>query len=186
MPASKTSPALGLDEVFIMQFEEAQRIEITYRKGGVVTVCRGEECAEYLAKLEPSTTDSSLRSIGLDPVEVAKLDKKQDVRCAPIREDLRSTTSTANSDDRKAATQAAFDSTFQRNRIATSTWQIIVFGVKTKVGLNSSYTFTMTFADGGKEDFIVTNITASATVEAKEGTLKTGSGQVEPKSCATS
>jgi hypothetical protein len=158
-------------------------VEIIGKKSGWVTVCRGNECADYLGDLVPSTTDSSLSKVGFDPVEIAKLDKQQDVRCAPISEDFRNTKSTANADDRKMATQAAFDSTFQRNRIASSTWQIIVFGIKMRVGLNSSYTFTMTFADGGKEDYIVKNITVSQNLEAKEGTLKVGSGQVEPKSC---
>lgn len=41
----------------------------------------------------------------------------------------------------------------------------------------------MTFADGGKEDYIVKNITVSQNLEAKEGTPKVRSGQVEPKSC---
>lgn len=128
--------------------------------------------------------DTGLQAIGFDPVEIAVIDKQQDLRCVSLlSEAARNAKSTDAADARLAATQEAVDKSFQRNKVGSSTWQIFLFGVKTRVGLDSDYTFTMTFADGGTEDVVIKSIPASQDVASK-GNLRVGSGRVEPQSCA--
>jgi hypothetical protein len=115
-----------------------------------------------------------------EPVQVAAISEKLDVRCA---DPTNQTTSKADKDARVAAAQRSFDNTFQRNRLADSTWSIIGFGVRMSLGLGDKYRFEMTYADGGTETIQVTNLTGSLNLAAVDNTLKQGSGEQEPKEC---
>jgi hypothetical protein len=84
-----------------------------------------------------------------------------------------------------AATQTSFDNASQRNQIASGLFQIVVFGIRTLIGDGHTYSFTMTFADGGTEDYLVKSLTNSLNIEPIKGTLKQSDGQVREKSCGT-
>lgn len=167
--------------------QQMERITITgYREW--ITVCAGQNCSDYFQQM----TDARLTAAALSQIQilssdqVAAMKKKHDIRCAPINSELKAVTSHADNDTRVMAVQAAFDSTFQRNAIADSMWDLFVFGVRVSLGLYGKYTFTATYADGGTEDYIVTNLTASVTIERKSSppTLVLGSGQPQPTDCS--
>lgn len=108
-------------------------------------------------------------------VTLAKLENSFDVRCLASGSsgDLQNVKSTDDAAARRQAAQLAYDRMGQRVQEGPfgSAWRSL-FGNLRRI--------TVTYADGGTEQYDVQGVLGSVTLNPVEGSLKEGSGTVEP------
>lgn len=61
--------------------------------------------------------------------------------------------------------------------------EIVIVGTRDPLGDMQTYSFMLTYADGGKEDYVVNNIHSSINLTTKPVSLKQGGESAKPASC---